>query len=349
MAFAVVVAILFTAVSAFAGLPTSTEAPSGAVTPTFTVCTEIPPFMLHFGNSVDPPHPIVGDQVQLSFTVSGSGGIPSYTLSGAAPVFQVDTYPIQTSQLGTVTFELTAVQVGTATFTLTVNYETAFGCAERPFFNFVYETSPPFSVEVIDAAPRPTPTPSISACCGDANGDGIVSQDEVQPCLSIIPEIPPSLLCDCNHDGEVSAGELTLVFSNIANGCPGTTLPTPTPTVDPRPTPTSTPTPPPVSACIGDCNGDGTVSIDELLRGVNIALGALPIGACALFACNSNCVPGPGIIQPASVACLIRGVNNALSGCPPVPCATDLDCDDGNGCSIDRCTPEGCMNECVCL
>ena len=42
----------------------------------------------------------------------------------------------------------------------------------------------------------------------------------------------------------------------------------------PTPTPTAAPTPiPPL--CIGDCNGDGTVTVDELITGVNMALGTI--------------------------------------------------------------------------
>jgi hypothetical protein len=29
-------------------------------------------------------------------------------------------------------------------------------------------------------------------------------------------------------------------------------------------------------------------------------------------------------------------------------CTTDADCDDGNGCSMDRCTLDGCTHVCVC-
>ncbi|MFQ5668377.1 MAG: hypothetical protein ACE5I7_18370 [Candidatus Binatia bacterium] len=140
-------------------------------------------------------------------------------------------------------------------------------------------------------------------------------------------------------------------------------VPTPGPTRSPShtivvpvspPTPTSTPTPPQVPAlCIGDCNRDGTVDVSELITGVNIALGRLPFTTCPAFDCNSQCRPGPVLLTPripaVTVSCLIRAVNTALSSCPWVPCRSDEDCDDGNGCSIDRCTPSGCMNQCLCL
>ena len=59
--------------------------------------------------------------------------------------------------------------------------------------------------------------------------------------------------------------------------------------------------------CVGDCDRDGTVEINELVLGVNIALGMQPIDACPVFDCEDT--------GTAPVSCLIRGVNNSLSGC----------------------------------
>jgi len=112
-----------------------------------------------------------------------------------------------------------------------------------------------------------------------------------------------------------------------------------------------TPTlPPPATPvpCVGDCDSDGTVDITELTRGVDINLGALPPAACPAFDCTSRCAPGPQPLPPASITCLMRAVNNALTACPPVPCSADADCDDGNPCSSDLCTPDGCTHTCVC-
>ena len=55
----------------------------------------------------------------------------------------------------------------------------------------------------------------------------------------------------------------------------------------------------------GDCSGDGVVTIDELITGVNIALGSLPITACPAF--NTDATGGVAIDQ------LILAVNNALT------------------------------------
>jgi hypothetical protein len=60
--------------------------------------------------------------------------------------------------------------------------------------------------------------------------------------------------------------------------------------------------------CVGDCDGNGTVSIAELIRGVNIALGNAALDDCPSFDRNDS-----GTVE---VNELIAAVNNALSGCP---------------------------------
>jgi cysteine-rich repeat protein len=65
--------------------------------------------------------------------------------------------------------------------------------------------------------------------------------------------------------------------------------------------------------CVGDCNGDGTVGINELILGVNIALGSQPTSACAAFQDGSGMV---------TIAQLIKGVNDALAMCPVAPTPT---------------------------
>lgn len=66
--------------------------------------------------------------------------------------------------------------------------------------------------------------------------------------------------------------------------------------------------------CSGDCDGDSSVSISELIRGVNIALGQQSVDACPAFDGNTD--------GSVTINELIRAVNAALSGCPPVTPAT---------------------------
>ncbi|MGH3428785.1 MAG: hypothetical protein ACRD3Q_11100 [Terriglobales bacterium] len=73
---------------------------------------------------------------------------------------------------------------------------------------------------------------------------------------------------------------------------------------------------PPVTGgaqCVGDCKGNGTVDIGDLITGVNIALGSLSVSACQAFENAQGTV---------DIAQIIQGVNNALNGCPGAPTAT---------------------------
>ena len=74
--------------------------------------------------------------------------------------------------------------------------------------------------------------------------------------------------------------------------------------------------PAPALACPGDCNGDGAVSIAELVRGVGIALGSTGLGSCPAF--------DSGADGTVSIDELIAAVNAALGGCANVtPTATE--------------------------
>src|ERR1700682_6451241 len=61
--------------------------------------------------------------------------------------------------------------------------------------------------------------------------------------------------------------------------------------------------------CVGDCNGDGTVTVSELVMMVNMALGTADMSACAAD------VNGDGV---NSVDELVRGTLSVLDGCEPV-------------------------------
>lgn len=85
--------------------------------------------------------------------------------------------------------------------------------------------------------------------------------------------------------------------------------------------------------CVGDCNGDGTVSVSELIRGVNISLGIQQVSGCLAMDGNGN-----GVV---AINELVQAVNNALNGCPE-DCG---DCNDGNACTTDECVNGQCVND----
>jgi hypothetical protein len=60
--------------------------------------------------------------------------------------------------------------------------------------------------------------------------------------------------------------------------------------------------------CDGDCNSDGFVTVEELVQGVNIALGTLMISQCDPFDSNDD--------NAVTVEELVLAVNNALGTCP---------------------------------
>ncbi len=63
----------------------------------------------------------------------------------------------------------------------------------------------------------------------------------------------------------------------------------------------------PTCICAGDCNGDGSVAINELVIGVGITLGRLPLERCTSLDTNND--------GATSINELITAVGNALKGC----------------------------------
>jgi hypothetical protein len=66
-------------------------------------------------------------------------------------------------------------------------------------------------------------------------------------------------------------------------------------------------------ACVGDCNGDGTVLVNELVTGLNNALLRSGVAFCTAFDENMN-----GFVD---IAELVLGVGNSLNDCPVIPTA----------------------------
>src|SRR5215470_8065922 len=75
------------------------------------------------------------------------------------------------------------------------------------------------------------------------------------------------------------------------------------------------------SACPGDCNGDGAVTVDELIVGVTIALGEQALSTCPAFDVRSD--------QVVTVDELLAAIDAALSGCatstPPLQSSDPVD------------------------
>jgi hypothetical protein len=87
------------------------------------------------------------------------------------------------------------------------------------------------------------------------------------------------------------------------------TSPSPTSTGGATPTRSGTPTvtPPTPRPCIGDCDGDGRVSVAELIRGINIALAIAELADCQGFDSDGD--------DSVDIRELIAAVNDAVLGC----------------------------------
>jgi len=118
---------------------------------------------------------------------------------------------------------------------------------------------------------------------------------------------PPIEPLDSDGDGASNLAEIVaLTFPGDAADTPPT-QPSPTPTVTPLPpTPTATPG---AARCVGDCNANRVVTVDELLKAVNIALGSAGVDLCAAADGNADAA--------VTINELLAAVNGALDGCPP--------------------------------
>jgi len=77
--------------------------------------------------------------------------------------------------------------------------------------------------------------------------------------------------------------------------------------VDPGSTPTPIGTRTPDRVCVGDCNADGSVRVDEVVLGVTIALNFAPLGYCQVCDANRD--------GHVTVDDLVQAVANAMNGC----------------------------------
>lgn len=156
---------------------------------------------------------------------------------------------------------------------------------------------------VVNSAPTSTPTPSAtvrptrsaSATHTSAPTEVPTATATISPTTTASPTEPPPPTSTDTPPPSATA----------------TDTPSPTHTASPPPsatstgTATATATPP---RCLGDCDGDGHVSVAELVRGVAIALGAQPFTQCRALDRNGDAA--------IAVDELITAVNAALAGCP---------------------------------
>lgn len=116
----------------------------------------------------------------------------------------------------------------------------------------------------------------------------------------------------CNDFNECTANDRCVSGECMGSALGTTATPTPTATATVAgQTPTATPA---ASLCTGDCNGNGAVTVDEILTMVNIALGNALVSGCPAGDLNHD--------NQITVDEILTAVNNALNGCPVLPTAT---------------------------
>lgn len=104
---------------------------------------------------------------------------------------------------------------------------------------------------------------------------------------------------------------------------------------------------PAAAVCGGDCDGDTQVTVDEIVKAVNIALGTAQLNTCTAADTNAD--------QEVTVEEIVGGVNRALSGCPTETAVcgngvieTGEDCDNGAVCFGGSDAGDVCTKEADC-
>lgn len=163
---------------------------------------------------------------------------------------------------------------------------------------------------------------NIRACCHQPDHYDECKQLACTDFFSLDLEIHPCLRADVDSPDDCALrGIPGCVECRTSAECQGATcefgeadptpvfgvcrFPTPTPT--PRP-PTRTPSPSPTRGpCYGDCNADGSVSVNELVLAVGMALGQGDVSGCPAADVNRD--------HSVGVNEIVAAVGAALNGC----------------------------------
>jgi len=157
--------------------------------------------------------------------------------------------------------------------------------------------------------PQDMPCDDGLFCNGDGRCDAAgVCHQLGDPCTGV----PGCHVCDEATDSCLPCATTPTVTETATppTGATPTATETATPPTGTTPTPTATgrpASPGPFATCPGDCNDDQMVAINELVLGVNIALGSAAASSCSAADADSD---GKIVISE-----LVTSVNRALDGC----------------------------------
>jgi len=262
--------------------PTRTSTPTKTPTRTPTATPSVTPSRTPTNTSTQTPS--LTPTGTRTFTVTPSA-TPSLTVTSTATATCTPTHSATT--IPTATPSDTATNTPSATPTLTPSMTPT----DSPT---VTATQTPSSAPTDTATPTPSSTPT-----------------------NTVPSVPTQAATATFTPLEI------LTATETATATPtGTETPVDTPTTMPMPTSTSmatatlapaatppvAPTPPPTPIpCIGDCNGSDTVTVDELLTMVNIALNDADVSTCLAGDANHD--------LRITIDEILTAVHNALNGC----------------------------------
>jgi hypothetical protein len=166
-----------------------------------------------------------------------------------------------------------------------------------------------------------TPTPSVTCAC-------MLTPTASATATRTCPPAAPPPTCGTGASA-VCRDEQCSVDCACATNTPTRTVPFLPDTHTPTPTP---------EVCVGDCNADGMVRINELIAGVNVLLGNAAVSACPAIDC-------PQPLGGVFINCGVEAVNHALNGCPvhsPIPVADCTDAPPHQPCT-GPCGPPECV------
>lgn len=278
-------------VSASTPTPTPTPTPTDTHTPVPTPTPTPTPTDTGTRTSTPTPTPTITRSPTFTRTPTPTATFtptPTPTRTPTATFSHTPTAAPTSTRTATFTHTPTPTRTETATLTPT-HTPTPTRTHTATFTPTPTPTATPTWTQTGTFTPTPTPTASQTPTPTCAPTGTPYCSDRCLPCPTIRLGCYAVPCGECIQNPVCSSGEVC-VPRPAGSGCCACA------TVTPSPVP-----------CAGDCGGDGRVSVDELVKLVNIALGRQPLSNCSAGDTN-----GDGEI---TIDEIVRAVNRLLAGC----------------------------------
>lgn len=283
--------------------PTATEVPTATATPTATSTPSATATDTPTQTPTSSPTPTATPRHDYPSTPTGSptGTAGSTATPSESPTGSVTVTPGLETPSATPTETAGAVPTDTPSETPLPSASVTSTVSPSPTASpstSVTETPTVTATETPSASVTPTLAPTTAAATASPTPSTAATQmltATETPSLTPTPVVSPSPAPPSSSPTPSATSTDTPTPTASA-----TSSPPPTPSVSPTVTATSVP-------CVGDCNGDGMVTVDELLTVANIELGNEPVSACRAGDCDQN--------QVITLDEVVAAVDDALSGC----------------------------------